>query len=107
MSADRLHLVQLLIPLRDNEGNPFPASHYEMLGRELTERFGGVTAYTRAPAEGRWREEDAPPQRDDVVVYEVMDGSLDREWWRGFRLALERRFAQDELVVRAHAVERL
>jgi len=36
-----------------------------------------------------------------------MADALDRDWWRGFRAELERRFAQDELVVRAHPVERL
>jgi hypothetical protein len=36
-----------------------------------------------------------------------MAKSLDRAWWNSFRRTLERRFAQDELVVRASAVERL
>jgi hypothetical protein len=46
-------------------------------------------------------------KRDDIVVYEVMTDTLDRAWWAGFRKALERRFAQEELVIRSHAVERL
>ena len=75
---------------------------------ELTERFGGLTAYTRAPAQGLWAEDGGePPQRDDIVVYEVMADTLDRPWWRGFRKLLERRFAQDELVIRAQQIERL
>jgi hypothetical protein len=103
-----MHLVQLLLPLRDNDDRPFPASHFAGVRAALTERFGGLTAYSRAPAEGLWDPSgDAPPARDDVVVYEVMDPSLDRGWWARYRAELERRFAQDELVVRAHAVERL
>ena len=101
-----MHLVQLLLPLRDNSGRAFGAEHYEAVRGELTARFGGLTAYSRAPAEGVWDGEEGRA-RDDVVVYEVMVDALDRDWWRGFRAALERRFAQDELVVRAHEVERL
>ena len=49
----------------------------------------------------------ATTMRDDIVVYEVMVNALDREWWSGYRAALEKRFVQRELVVRALAVERL
>ena len=66
-----------------------------------------MTAYTRAPAQGLWAEDGKPPQRDDIVVYEVMAESLDRSWWKGFREALEKRFAQDELIIRSQEVERL
>jgi len=31
-------------------GRPLPASNYTAVRDELTERFGGLTAYTRAPA---------------------------------------------------------
>lgn len=102
-----MHLVQLLLPLRDGAGRPFPASHYAELRATLTERFGGLTAYTRAPAEGLWAPEGEPPARDDVVVYEVMVDALDAAWWRALRASLEARFEQDELVVRAHPIRRL
>ena len=102
-----MHLVQLLLPLYDNAGGSFPASHYAFVRDELTARFGGLTAYTRAPAEGLWSDDGGRPARDDIVVYEVMVESLDRAWWRDFRAALERRFAQEELVVRAQLVEKL
>ncbi|MDB4880315.1 MAG: hypothetical protein JWL60_1761 [Gemmatimonadetes bacterium] len=101
------HLVQLLLPLRDDEGHPFPAAWYASLRARLTERFGGLTAYTRAPAQGLWTDGDGPPQRDDIVVYEVMAPSLDRAWWGALRRSLEERFAQDELVIRTHPMERL
>jgi hypothetical protein len=105
----RTYLVQLLLPLTDNDGRAFPAAHYTGLRETLTGRFGGLTAYSRAPAEGLWEGDDqgGQPARDDVVVYEVMVDALDREWWAAFRTDLERRFAQDEIVVRAQVVERL
>jgi hypothetical protein len=36
-----------------------------------------------------------------------MTVTLDRGWWREYRRTLERRFAQDELVIRSQVVERL
>lgn len=101
-----MHLVQLLLPLYDNGGAPFPAASFAALRAELTERFGGLTAYSRAPAVGVW-EDAGERRRDDIVVYEVMVERLDREWWAGLRARLEHEFAQEELVVRAQAVERL
>ena len=106
-SEGAIHLVQLLLPLYDNAGRAFPAAHYTAIRDELTERFGGLTAYSRSPAQGLWQESDGPPRRDDIIVYEVMTDTLDREWWRAYRRALEKRFAQDELVIRSQTVERL
>ncbi|HET7401275.1 MAG TPA: hypothetical protein VFJ62_05820 [Usitatibacter sp.] len=101
------HLVQILLPAWDPEGQRFPAALYARVKDELAERFGGLTAYARAPAEGLWEEGAGERQRDDIVVYEVMDEELDSAWWMRYRQELERRFRQRELVVRAHAISRL
>ena len=103
MRSDQL-LVQLLLPLYDKDGNDFPGSQFEQVAGELTQRFGGLTAYTRAPAEGRWREGGSGTTRDEIVIYEVMTYPLDPGWWRDYREELERRFAQDRIVVRAQSV---
>ena len=102
-----MHLVQLLLPLKDPDGKPFPRSQYRKIREVLTERFGGLTAYTRAPAEGLWDVGDDEVLLDDIVIYEVMVADLDREWWRQYRAGLEEEFDQDELVVRAQEIERL
>ena len=102
-----MHLVQLFLPLRDNEGSAFPGALYEGVRADLAEMFGGVTAFTRAPATGLWEDEGGDVQRDDVVLFEVMAERLDHAWWRAFRQALEQRFRQDEVLIRATAVERL
>ena len=101
-----MHLVQILLPLFDNEGNAFAAERYRAVTRALTERFGGVTAYTRAPAEGRWQD-DQGVRHDEIVILETMVESLDASWWDNYRLQLERDFKQDEIVVRAIPIERL
>ena len=92
-----MHLVTLLLPIYDEE-----------VAHELTERFGGVTAYARAPAKGLWKETpEHGTTHDDIVVYEVMVDRLDAEWWSQYRLRLEARFAQKELVVHAQEIRRL
>jgi hypothetical protein len=102
-----MYLVQLLLPLSDNEGRPFAAQLYRRVRDELTDRFGGLTAFTRAPAQGLWQDRPGDTVRDEIVVYEVMVERLDYAWWRSYRTELERSFRQDELVIRAQAVERL
>lgn len=102
-----MHLVQLLLPLRDNEGAPFPREMLDGVRHHLTDRFGGVTAHLRAPATGAWKDDDGDVARDDVVILEVMAEELDRAWWAKYRGELESRFRQDEIVIRATPIERL
>ncbi len=96
-----MYLVQILVPMYDNEGHQFEPVDYVQLRSELADRFGGVTAYTRAPARGVWKDETGGTTRDDIVIFEVMTEDLDRAWWTSFRKELERRFRQESVVVRA------
>jgi hypothetical protein len=98
-----MHLVQLLLPLYDNAGNAFPEGLYEHMRRELTDRFGGLTAFTRAPAQGLWKNEGGT-MRDEIVVVEVMTSDLDREWWGGYRISLETLFQQEHIIIRAQPI---
>jgi hypothetical protein len=98
-----MHLIQILLPLYDNAGNVFGEELYGKVRRELTERFGGLTAFTSAPAQGLWKDE-GKTKRDDIVVFEVMAEELDAEWWRGYRKTLEKTFRQDTIVVRAQPI---
>ena len=56
---------------------------------------------------GLWLARPGDTRRDDVVVFEVMVEALDRQWWAQYRRELESRFAQNELVIRAHEIARL
>jgi hypothetical protein len=103
-----MRLVQLLLPLFDNDGVRLPEDAFIRVRTELTDRFGGLTAYTRAPASGLWQDDDTGrTSRDDIVVYEVMVAEFDRDWWKGYRSVLERTFRQKELIFRAHDIELL
>ncbi|WP_243373192.1 hypothetical protein [Geotalea sp. SG265] len=100
-----MHLIQLLLPLCDNDGHPFPQAMYLRVRDELTEHFGGITTYVRSPAEGLWKEGKTGTVRDEIVIYEVMARELDRDWWKAFRERLEHLFRQESLVVRASLID--
>lgn len=101
-----MHLVQILLPLATNDGVLVPETLIRDIREELVAQFGGLTAYTRAPAHGVWAH-DGVRQRDDIAVVEVMVESLDENWWHAFRLRLERLLAQEALVIRAYEIRRL
>jgi hypothetical protein len=73
------YLVQILVPVYDNSGQRFPKEHYERVRTKLTQAFGGLTAFTRAPAVGLW-DTGGAVKRDDIIVVEVMAETLDRSW---------------------------
>jgi hypothetical protein len=100
-------LVQIILPLYGPDGQPFGPAPFAIVRRELTDRFGGTTAYTRAPAEGTWEDPGGRVHHDDVIVIEVMAGEVDRAWWRDYAVALASRFRQESVVIRAMAFEPL
>lgn len=102
-----VYLVQLLLPLCDNDGQAFEPSLFQTIRSELTGRFGGVTSYQRAPAEGSFDSASGKLVHDDIVIFEVMCDALDRSFWSGYRAQLQSLFAQEELVVRAMPLQRL
>lgn len=106
-SIKSMHLVQILLPLADNQGRKFPDAIIQKIKDLILERFGGWTAFTRAPAEGIYWSESQGCVYDTIVVIEVMDESLNRKWWHDFRLKLEDLLAQEEVILRAHAIEQL
>lgn len=103
-----MHLIQILLPLYDNEGRQLARTLFDQVRQELVQQFGGLTSYARAPVSGLWKEdEQAPPMRDDLVIYEVMADTLDADWWRQYRMKMEAQFRQKEIMIRAHQVQTL
>ncbi len=76
-----MYLVELLLPLTDNEGRRFPATFYAAVNDHLVEKFGGVTAFTAQ--------------------------DLEADWWKAYRQELETLFEQRQLVLRSHEVRLL
>ena len=100
-----MHVVQLLLPLYDNDGKPFSDAEMAAIREELVARFGGITA-TRTPAEGVWAH-GGKRIRDDIILVEVMTDTLDRDWWRALRVRLEAQLRQETIVIRTHISEAL
>lgn len=101
-----MHLIQILLPVRDNNGDPQPHDLLTAVRHELTARFGGLTAFTRSPAEGTWNGA-GETTFDDIVVIEVMADTVDRAWWVAYRSSLEERFRQKAVIVRSSLIDLL
>jgi hypothetical protein len=43
-----MYLLQLFLPLYDEQGLTFPDQHFYAVRDQLTEKFGGITTYSRA-----------------------------------------------------------
>jgi hypothetical protein len=72
----------------------------------LVARFGGVTAFSRAPAEGVWSD-NGRKCRDEIILVEVMAEAIDVAWWRQFRAELEEKLRQQAIVVRTFSITQL
>src|SRR5688572_15655387 len=96
-----MELVQIVLPVYDTSGARHPRDRFDRTLAELTDRFGGVTAFTRAPAEGLWEDGSGRVVQDDVIVVEVMEEEGVGGWWADYRRELESRFAQETILIRA------
>lgn len=94
-----MQIVEVLLPLDTGSGIPIEPEVIEGIVGGLADRFGGATAFTRAPADGLWKQ-GTTMQRDRILIIEVMVSELDAEWWRHYREKLEREFEQDEVLIR-------
>src|SRR3954463_4134767 len=98
-----MQLIEIFLPLSDNQGKRFAAETYAGVRKQLTEKFGGLTAFSRSPAEGvdtgQGRE-----RHDDLVVFEVMTEEIDQGWWTSYREKLETTFRQDRILIRSSEV---
>jgi hypothetical protein len=101
-----MQVVEIFLPARFPDRTPVPAGQLELVRSELTELFGGVTAYSRSPAVGEWKH-GQDVERDLMVIFEVMVNTIEKEWWSGFRDRLAATFRQQEILIRSHKVSRL
>lgn len=102
-----MYLIQFFLPVYGNRGQPCAKAMFDEVRTELTDAFGGVTAFVHSPAVGAWESDTGAVCRDEVMLFEVMSQTLDRQWWHRYRTTLEERFGQEEVLVRATLVETL
>ena len=100
------HIVQVFLPLNRRDGTPQSTAEFQAVRQDMLERCGGVTVYARAPAEGLWKGDDRI-EADRIVIFEAMDDRFDQGWWASYRTALQERFDQDEILIRAVAAVRI
>lgn len=101
-----MHVIEIFLPLKRNDGSDQSRALFGRIRGELIDRFGGLTAFTRAPAEGLW-DNGKGVDRDAIVIFEVMAHEINHAWWADFRARLEAMFDQEEILIRASATERL
>ena len=94
-------LIEMLLPVKSGADVVLARAR-----DELTDAFGGVMMHVNAPADCLWNK-DGEPDRDRIVVVEVMADKLDVEWWATYRRALEAQLEQEEIVIRASEIRRL
>ncbi len=92
--------IQILLPLYDETGKNFPGKLYRRVKEELTEKFGGLTIYTRMPVTGLWKENEQKVTRDEIVIYEIVADDIDNQFWGDYKLFLQEVFKQDEVMIR-------
>ena len=103
----RMYLIQLLLPLHDNRKEKFPVEYFHSVRENLTDRFGGVTAFVRSPAVGLWKDDVEDVSHDEVVMFEVISNELNEGWWEEYRIKLQEKFRQKELLVWATSISAL
>jgi len=100
-------LIQMLLPTKSAERVAFSDDLVRLTRKELVDQFGGVTAYTRAPAAGVWTSPAGDVEEDNVVMIEVLAEEFETPWWRAYAETLKQRFGQKSIHIRANAVRLL
>ncbi|MCO6406533.1 hypothetical protein GTW10_23995, partial [Aurantimonas endophytica] len=94
-----MQIVEVFLPLDTGRGTPVEPEIIEEIIDGLADRFGGATAFTRAPADGLWKQ-DAAIQKDRIIVIEIMVDEIEDAWWKDYRAQLEAVFEQEEVLIR-------
>ena len=102
-----MRLIQIFLPLYDNNKRRFDKALYDELRTRLKDQFGGVTLYRNTPAEGLWEDEAGKTSFDELIIAEVMIREINEEWWQQFRQRLEQVFDQEEILIRSIVFEKL
>jgi hypothetical protein len=95
-----MHLIQIFLPLFDNQGNQFSADKFSEVRQSMVTRYGGVTIYKQA-ASGLWENESGHIDKDTLIVMEVIIKKLHKRWWKHLRQSLEKDFQQNRILIRA------
>lgn len=97
-SIEFKYRFELLIPLADNSGDPFPWSKIERVSQALLQRFDGCRSQPLAPHLGFWKYRGVV-YREGLLLFTVdaprSDDSL--VWMIAYKERLKRQFSQLEI----------
>lgn len=96
--------IEIYLPTNNGHGTPFPEPVFTDIETALTEKFGGVTAYKRAPAQGRWKS-GGSTDTDEIAIFEVITDAIDKGWWTAFRHKLEEQLDQEKILITARDID--
>lgn len=99
-----MYLMQIFVPYGNSADGALREEPYMNLKQELTDRFGGVTVYSRAPVKGIWKPAPGQQEADDMIIYEVLLGKPDMSYWSSLKSRLEYIFQQQEILMRYYTV---
>lgn len=102
--SDPTYLVQLFLPLIDDNAKPYPSSHFESTKKELVKVFGGISVFGQLPVAGTWENGKGEQEKDKLIVFEVMTSVIDKAYWKALRKSLEKKFAQELVVIRSLSI---
>jgi hypothetical protein len=97
-SIEFKYRFELLIPLADNKGRPFPSSKIEGVGNTLLQRFAGCRCQPYSPYLGTWKHR-GHLYRDNLLLFLVDAPRSDESltWMLAFKERLKRQFHQLEI----------
>lgn len=101
-----MYLIQILLPLYDNQKQPFNKRLFDKIRDDLKNVFGGVTLYRSSPAEGAWNNETGTDY-DELITAEIIAERLDKMWWQQFKHEMEQTFQQKEIMIRCIKFKKL
>jgi hypothetical protein len=96
--------IDIYLPVEYNDGRPIEVAKFVTIEDELLDRFGGVTSIQRHfPLRGLWQA-GAQVYQDRVVVFTVLDFSLQTEFERiryleRLKARLKKKFDQLEVLI--------
>ena len=99
-----MKLIELFLPLYDNDKKALEPQLFTTTYDELIEQFGGLTTHARTPTQGFWQKDRKKIVSDELIIFEVMTARYSRPWWNNYKLNLEKRFMQEQLIIRVSSI---
>jgi len=90
-------ITQVLLPKRDNLGQPYGREHYRAFHARMIDRFGGWTR--KGQAEGAWLGPAGKLYTEEHWVYDIGHARRDLRFWQAEKERLQTEFDQEEIWV--------